>query len=384
MEPSYEDIRRLYIEKISGVISEADSALLASWLATDIKAQQIWQTLEKEGRQLNLSDFMEGIDSGADLLQVKQRAGTLPTRRVIPFMRYAAAMTFFLLVGAGFFILRKTDRGASLGDDPITFAASVEDSPYVQLSTDDGQSVNLQHQTTIRALRLNGIAINASASELESIHSDAIAVVMSTLSVPAKGAYKVTLPDGSKVWLNAESKLRFPSRFIGGSREVYLDGEGYFEVTTDLAKPFIVHAGDTKVRVLGTRFNLRTYEQQAIQTALVDGSVQLTTENGESMRLEPGYAATYNGKGFSKASFDATEILAWMDGVHYFHNASLEELAKTINRWYGLSVTFENPQLVHQTITGLMEKDDIAYFLADLKSSTGIKHRLVGDVLYLK
>jgi len=380
-----EKIKQLYIEKISGIISTADDEQLGALLASDEQVQQIWQMLEEESRQIGVPAFMDRLEPETDLLQIKRQLTTIPKhRKILSFKSYAAVAAFFVAAISIFFIWESPKDSYEHPANTITVAPLASTSSAVQLITDDGQSVSLETKSTRDTVMLKGIQLRTAANELLTEPTDST-IRMSTLSVPAKETYRIVLPDGSKVWLNAASKLRFPSRFTGDSRKVYLDGEGYFEVVTDAKNPFIVETDVTNVQVLGTRFNLRAYRQQAAQTALVDGSVRLTAENGSSILLKPGHAASYSQTaGFTTMPFDATETLAWMDGVYYFHHASLMELAEVVTRWYGYSVKFDRDLLAHQAVTGLMEKNNIANFLADLESSTGIQHHLVGNILYLK
>lgn len=382
MVPNYEYIRQLYVEKLSGVISETDEAQLELWLATDDKARQIWQLLEEDRKCLDVDRFRQNIHLEEAFAQVKQQLESTSTKRVRLYSRYAAVIALFLVAGITiYWINGNTPLVTSTKKTPVTFPATTVDNPHVQLITSEGQAINLGEQSSRGTISLPGMEIRTGAEELQAIYAEKM--VMSTLVVPQQAFYKIVLPDSSKVWLNAMSKLHFPSRFTDSIREVSLEGEGYFEVTPDKKRPFIVRIGQTNVHVLGTRFNLNGYNPKMVETALVEGSVLLLAENGQRVQLQPGYAATYNGERFLRTAFDAVEALAWMDGVYHFHNASLDDLALVINRWYGLSVTLADTALIRHRITGLMERRNIAYFLADLNASTGISHRIEGDTLFL-
>lgn len=379
MESNYGQIRQWYIEKLSGVISAADNERLEQWLATDSEARQVWQSMEEDRKRLDPEGFLAGIAPEEELRKVKQRLKGKRTGRIQRIGRYAAAAALLLVAMSVWYTLRD-DGGVQLANGPVVFPVAATANPHVQLISSNGQSLNLDTAASPTTIELQGMSVRTAAEELQVVHSEE--VVMNTLVVPIKATYRIVLPDGSKVWLNAMSKLHFPSRFTEGTREVSLEGEGYFEIAADKEKPFIVHAGRNQIHVLGTRFNVNSYQPERVETALVEGSVVLVG-GGQRLPLQPGYAATYNGKGFEKTEFDETAILAWREGIYYFRNASLDDLALVINRWYGLSVSLEDASLVRHRITGLMERGDITYFLADLKASTGIAHRIAGDVLYL-
>jgi ferric-dicitrate binding protein FerR (iron transport regulator) len=186
-----------------------------------------------------------------------------------------------------------------------------------------------------------------------------------TLTVPPKMDYKLRLSDGTEVWLNATSRLRFPFSFTGDKREVYLEGEAYFQVSKNDTKPFVVHTEQTDIHVLGTSFNVNAYSDGLTRTSLVSGAV-IATAAGKEVRLKPGEEAVYSSEnGYKVVSFDDSEVLAWMKGVYVFHNTSLSEIASVIERWYGVQVVFDNKELAGKKFTGGLEKlQRLDYFLA--------------------
>lgn len=164
-----------------------------------------------------------------------------------------------------------------------------------------------------------------------------------TLSNP--GGSKVinmTLADGSKVWLNAGSSLRYPVLFIGNERKVSVTGEAYFEVTHDASKPFIVNNGSMDVRVLGTHFNVNAFEDDGndIKVTLLEGSVKINNENATGL-LKPGQQAVVT-KGIKVLNdVDLDLVMAWKNGYFQFDNASLQNVLKEVSRWYDVNVIYE-------------------------------------------
>lgn len=370
MVSHYETIRRLYIEKLSGVISEADSDFLAHWLASDAMAQEAWQALEEERAKIGADGFFNSLEPVYALKQVKEHVAT-KNPLLLQTKWYYVAVAALLVVGI--FVSRVHERPV-----PMEFPVAAVNSNGVQLVTQDGQAINLDILEG-RVSSVGDMEIRIVGRELQSLQSES--VVMSTLVVPPKLSYRAVLPDGSKVWLNSDSRLHFPSRFDGTSREVSLEGEGYFEVTTDKEKPFIVHAGGTAVEVLGTRFNISSYKQEPVRTALVEGSVKVYAEQETPVTLHPGFMTEFDDGALKQTSFDPMEAMAWMDGIYYFNNSPLDQLALVINRWYGLSVILEDSRLARHRISGLMEREHLAYFLSDLQASTGIMHRIENETL---
>lgn len=157
-----------------------------------------------------------------------------------------------------------------------------------------------------------------------------------TLSTPKGSQYRITLPDGTQVWLNAATKLTYPDRFEGDNREVQLDGEAFFDVTPDV-HPFIVKSRGQAVVVLGTTFNIMAYDDESyIETALVSGSVKVN----ETI-LKPGYKAQLSPEGTQVLNADLKAITAWKDGMFYFRNANLTTIMHQLQRWYDIDVVYK-------------------------------------------
>lgn len=160
-----------------------------------------------------------------------------------------------------------------------------------------------------------------------------------TLVTPRGSEYSLKLADGTQVWLNAASRLRFFTANDGAERRVWLEGEAYFEVAHDAKRPFIVESGGQSIRVLGTRFNVNGYDgDRAIYTTLVEGSVAITPlAGGEQVTLQPGQQATYsrrNDDQIAVAAVDTSQATAWMTGTFIFNRASITEIMESLARWY--------------------------------------------------
>ena len=163
--------------------------------------------------------------------------------------------------------------------------------------------------------------------------------------VPRGGEFFLELPDGTRVWLNSESKLHFPLRFKGNRREVKLEGEGYFEVMKDATAPFHVLANGADLRVLGTSFNVTTYRGRMVAT-LVEGRVCLTYRD-ESVLMLPNVQAEVlpeNGKIVTRM-VDVKHYTLWKDGIFYFEGADLATIMERLSQWYDVNVTFGNEEL---------------------------------------
>lgn len=166
--------------------------------------------------------------------------------------------------------------------------------------------------------------------------------VFNTLTTPAGGQFRLTLPDGSKVWLNASSSITFPTAFTGKDRTVELKGEAYLEVSQNPRQPFKVKVRDMEVSVLGTHFNINAYpDEKAIRTTLLEGSVRVNKEE-QSYMLKPGQQAQLQPNGqFSLHTVDTEDITAWKDGQFAFNDADIHTVMRQVARWYGAEVIYE-------------------------------------------
>lgn len=181
--------------------------------------------------------------------------------------------------------------------------------------------------------------------------------VYNTISTPTGGQYTVELPDGTKVWLNSESSLKFPTNFTGHERRVELSGEAYFEVAKNKEMPFHVNSRNAEVEVLGTHFNISAYpDEQINKTTLLEGSVKVSNGSRNCI-IKPGEAASLaDGSPLIKvAKVDAEEAVAWKNGYFMFAEEDIHSIMKKLARWYGVEVEFEAPE-INETFGGTISK----------------------------
>ena len=195
------------------------------------------------------------------------------------------------------------------------------------MSKELGKGINVKYDS------LRGVNYNLSKDAPVTYH---------TLRVPKGGEYKLTLNDGTLVWLNSASELRYPTSFTGEVREVFLKGEGYFSVAHDKEHPFIVVSTDIYTRVYGTEFNIRSYEEKDIHVTLVQGQVSVKkTEDGREYTLAPGENARFKGNSEPEITeVNVNRYIAWKDGYFYYENEPLEVILNDLKRWYGFDIVY--------------------------------------------
>ena len=199
-------------------------------------------------------------------------------------------------------------------------------------------------------------------------------VTYNTLSTPRGGQYTITLADGTKVWLNSASSLRFPIAFTQQVRIVDLSGEGYFEVAPNMEKPFIVRVNNMEVKVLGTHFNIMAYDDElSINTTLLEGSV-LVSQRNETTKLKPGQQAqvTFDGKIGIIKNADTEQAIAWKNGVFNFNGSDIETTMRQISRWYDIEVIIENKITEH--FYGTIPRNSTIEKVLQMMEYTGVVH----------
>ncbi len=202
------------------------------------------------------------------------------------------------------------------------------------------------------------------------------------LSVPQGGEFRHVLVDGTTVWLNSESELRFPESFEAGERRVYLKGEAYFEVAKDTARPFIISTSRGDIRVYGTTFNVTDYEGEPFSTVLVQGSIGFRPAKGDEVQLHPSERMEYDEEtgSIKVETVDVSTYTAWVDHYFIFHAQSLEEIMKTLSRWYGFNTVFVHDNLRDIKLSGrLYRYEDIRMLLDSYEQTANVKFYIKGQ-----
>jgi ferric-dicitrate binding protein FerR (iron transport regulator) len=206
-----------------------------------------------------------------------------------------------------------------------------------------------------------------------------------TIVVPKGNKSEIVLPDGSKIWLNNDSKLVYPKKFNDSERQVELTGEGYFEVQRNTKVPFIVKTSDVSIKVLGTKFNVSAYpNDKFIETTLISGKVTIQSNENPAVEkvLSPGESFTFDklSNHVSVSQVDTRFYTYWMKGEFVFRDEKFETLAKRIERIYNVEIIFEDPSLKKKTYTGDFKVDDNIYTILEIfKRSTSTPIEYITD-----
>ena len=203
-----------------------------------------------------------------------------------------------------------------------------------------------------------------------------------TLATPAAGQYRLTLADGTKVWLNSQSSIRYPTAFTGKTRVVEVTGEAYFDVAKDARRPFFVKAGNMTIQALGTRFNVHAYPDELSTTAtLIQGSVRVI-KGADSLLLSPGQEGQTNtdGAGVASKTADTVQTVAWKEGYFDFDNQDIQSIMRQFSRWYDIKVVFAGKP-GSAPFAGRMQRSLTLSQVMTGIGTTGIHSRLEGRTL---
>lgn len=369
---------------IGETLSGEELALLEAWKDRSEENKALFERLENPAAVQEMLKTWHGIEKNRELN--KQRAMnriselvSTPTPAVhqVHFLRrrpfrYAAAV--LLLLSAGTYFWAINNKGTD--QPPASATAVIEPGREGAILTlADGSKVVLDslgnglvaNQSGVQVVLQNGqLAYDGSSRE----------TAFNTITTPKGRQFRLQLPDGSKVWLNAASAIKYPTAFTGRERLVELEGEAYFEVAKNAAKPFKITARDATVEVLGTSFNVNAYRNESvIRTTLLDGAVRLSAYQ-QSQTLKPGQQALAKPAGEQLEvvnDADLDKVMAWKNGLFNFEDASLEEVMRQLERWYDIEVTYAkgippirfggeiNRQNTLQDVLQILEKSNVHF-----------------------
>ncbi|WP_295119725.1 FecR family protein [uncultured Chitinophaga sp.] len=363
-----EYINELSLKEIAGTITAEERVVLEQGITEDINARRFYEHLHQGLRQLPGN----AVTPSAPITPLVPAA-----RKKFP--KLAAAALLLLIAGAGTFALLNRPG------KPAQLAVNKLNAGQVQLSFASGTHMQLGNQQG--RLKVNNVSLSITGGTIQLHTTDTTHPETVTLRVPNGRDYKVELQDGSIIWLNAASAVSFRVPFHAGKRSVYIEGEAYLKIAPNAGQPFIVQLPHSQVQVLGTEFNVNSYDSRHDAIALLSGSVRVKS-GADSLVLRPGSQATGNGRNKILVNkFDAMELLAWRDGLQLLDNADIAEIQASIVRNFALQVKITGEADKFQSFTGTVErKKPVSVFLEKLKEAEIINgYNFSADsVIYLK
>jgi transmembrane sensor len=362
------DIQRLIVADISGSITAEEKAQLEELMSEYRVIRERYEYLKTELADVNTSAVREQHATSRELIDIANRR---ERNRVVSNWAIAASITGIVALGG------------------LTLYRTAKQTPAELLAMQSKQvelllgSKKYSLECPNCDIKAEGYTLHSNNKELTYSASNG-KETMGSLNVPAGKSYNVRLDDGTVVYMNAESKLDFPMKFHGSKREITVSGEAYIQVAQDAEHPFIVHLPNSDVRVLGTEFNVNTYDKGIDRVSLVKGSVKMNAGK-DSVLLQPGKTATLDGQALVVAAFDEDQVLGWKNGILSFSGASIDEIAETIiPRYFDMHLVID-PSASGKKFTGVIDRNKpISDFLEHLSITTEITNYTKDGVIHLK
>jgi ferric-dicitrate binding protein FerR (iron transport regulator) len=389
-------IADLIVKKIRGKLTPDEQKELEAWINDSPENQAIYHRAIDSKQQLEKLEIYELFDKEQSWSDLEEKLFgtktiTFTSRKMF---RYAAAILLPLIVGGGFtwwylkspspVRMAEIDREIKPGSQKAVLILS------------DGEAVELSQTTSLEDLSDGGVSIrdvdNSISYITGTVGTAPAKILFNELRTPRGGGYKLQLADGSRVWLNAGSSLRYPVGFQDSVRQVFLEGEAYFEVNHD-GKPFIVSTGSMNTRVLGTSFNISAYaDDLEYKTTLLEGKVRVELQGEEtrfsaSAILEPDQQATFikSSAELSKTEVDVSGYVSWMQGKLEFHNEHLDQVMLKLARWYDFDYEFENSAARDYHFSARLDRSEsISSILEMLEMTTDVKFEYLDSRIVIK
>lgn len=332
-----------------------------------------------------LSGQSYGENSEEEFLYLEKSIYDRKSRRMT--LRWSIAASIILLVGlfvgrtiSGVRDIHEEQELAKSVMQPGTSKAILMMADGKEVVLEQGQNLNILLNERVR------VATSSQGIVYEEHGKGMVTEEYNKLTTPVGGEYSLVLSDGTKVFLNADSELKYPVEFSDGKRIVDLKGEAYFEVHKDSLRPFIVRMNGAEVTVLGTSFNVNTYgDDGQIYTTLVNGSVRVSSmKNKQEEILKPGMQSVMNVQSglLTVRKVDVEPYVAWREGRFVFRAMTLDLIMRQLQRWYDFEVFYQNSELKDYEFRGVIKRDmDLDKVLSVIKATTNVDFEVKGKVI---
>lgn len=387
----YYMIAKWIATSLTGEISPEEQEYLSKWLEESNDNKKIYENIVTRlevGENIKSYRNRSVVEADWKTVQSKLKSQKVHTLFYRPWLQYAAVIALVFCVGITALYIQDHKRKSAV---PL---ATQQDfikagNQKALLTLADGRQVVLEHGTEGN-IQAGDLLIEQKQGELDyqkTNRTEDSCEIFNIINTPKGGEYKLILADGTRVWVNSESELRYPVRFTGKNRMVYVKGEAYFEVTPDTDKPFIVQTPDSmSVKVLGTHFNISAYEEdEAIATTLAEGKVEVS-EGKQTIILKPNQQAVFDKKEkhFTCHTVDPYQYLSWKDGKFIFEKETLEDIMERLERWYNIQVFFKSEKVKKLRFSGDLEKyDNFSTAVRMLEKVSCIKVEIDKTTIYI-
>ncbi len=345
-------------------LTDDEEIELEQWILESNENLQLYEELTAEETVADFMKWFERRDTESRLSEVKQRLTfTPPLKKRLWWPYWAAACGLIIVCLTVVVLLKKKHSNDFFAEVPMTNDIEPGINGAV-LRLGNGKRVDLTNTKDSiinQQLRIQG-------RELQYVHSSE-SIEFYEVETPKKSFYQLTLPDNTKVWLNAGSSIKYPSMFTGPTRSVSVTGESYFEVAKDSTHPFVVSVNGLEVTALGTAFNINAYpDEPVISATLTEGVINVSDRNRKRL-LKPGQQLLVNSNVWQIRAPDVSAVTGWTKNEFNLNEASIEEVMRMVTRWYGAKVIYQHQISDH--FTGIIDRNVPASHLLKLLEATG-------------
>jgi len=369
MQP--QEIEDLLERYNNGLTTPEENALVETWYLNYKHSDPFLPHSQLE------EDQKESLDKLLKKIQGKPKTIQLPRFAI------AASVLVFLTAGIYFLVIKNKSQQQIAASKPQKQDIAPGGNKAI-LTLGDGSTIVLNSAKIGKLASQGNIIIKKAADgqiSYGNVNSNASKeIIYNTAATPQGGQYQFILSDGTKVWLNAASSIKYPVVFNGSERRVELTGEAYFEVAHNDKKPFKVISNGQTVEVLGTHFNINAYNDgQAIKTTLLEGSVKVSAE-GVSNIIKPGQQARFEHGSINLTNVDLDEVVAWKNGFFFFEENNIQEVMRQLSRWYGVEIKYEG-QLPSRRFSGEISRNVNLSEILDILSFKKIHCKINGKTI---
>lgn len=380
------EIARIIQKSLKGKLSESEERQLSGWRKVSDENERAFQRMISEDFYTIGMEKLEMYDSRVAYGRFLQKKYQQRRKRrfLINMARVAAVALPFVIALVLYVGLNREEEQMVR---PSLASNILPGTSKAVLTLANGQMIPLGKEATDSTIITDGTQISASGSGVtyaSGVESES--VVYNKLEIPRGGEFCLTLSDGTRVWLNSETSIQYPVAFGAKERWVFVQGEAYFEVAKDAKKPFTVQFMSSSVTVLGTSFNIRAYpEEKRSQTTLAEGSVRIYSP-GSSMLLKPGEQAEVSALSgeMVKQEVEVKNFTSWKDGRFVFEQQPLEDIMRTLERWYDIRVIFKDEGAKRISLSGNMKRyGDFSQVMKMLQMTGDVRFELHGNDVYI-
>ena len=373
-------IRRLIQLDLVGGLSPEEKGKLEDWINESEEHRLLFCKIKK---QLSINEIRNYLQTDVEDAWKKVREKTFgapPVRpRIRPkWLKYAAVVLPVLLSITLWYTWKEEMKNKQATVACLSPVLTLDNGEKYQLDPEEQTEIYVNEE--VKAYQAGGgLIYDTTARQEENKYN--------RIEVPRGSEYWIVLPDGTRVWLNAATELKYPVAFHAKERRVYLKGEAYFEVAPDKNRPFYVETEEVKVRVLGTVFNVNTHYTRGVRTVLVEGAVALEWGDQKEIRMKPGELADFDRTTteVTLKEVDVTSYISWKEGYFVFEDEPLEEIMHTLSLWYDKEFLFVGKRSRALHFSGHIKRyERIETILSAITDVTGVEFRMNGQIILIR